>query len=112
MFFPPKGGEVCMKLLSTGALYALFAASALTLPACSSGPGYVSGGAAVVVPSRPYYQVRDRYYHCHPGGVCHGVRHPNYYWSGGGYRPRPPGYRPPHHSVRPMPHPRPRPRPR
>lgn len=57
--------------------------AATTLPACTD-TGYVSGGA-----SRPHHEIRGPYYHCHPNGVCHGVRHPSYYWHGGFDRPIP-----------------------
>jgi hypothetical protein len=100
------------RLLRTGASCAIAAATTLILPACTD-TGYRSTSSSA------HYQVRGRYYHCHPGGLCHSVRHSNYYWSGGAYRPRyhsnrphyqnRPSHRPPHQRPRPLPA-RPRPR--
>jgi len=107
------------KWLQAGARCALTAAAALALAACaetgiSAYPGYSSDsnwGAATSTPG--YYRVKGRYYHCHPGGICHNQSHPNYYWNGSYYRPRPPRYysRPVYPNPVPIaPPPRPRPR--
>lgn len=91
------------QLLPSCASVALLAAASLTLPACTD-TGYVSGGSATSS-SSSHYQVSGRYYHCHPSGVCHNSRHPNFYYHGGYYRQRP--Y---HRYQRPAPPPdRPRP---
>lgn len=96
------------RLLRAGASCTIAVATTLLLPACTD-TGYRSTSSSA------HYQVRGRYYHCHAGGHCHNVRHGNYYWSGGVYRPRyhgnRPSHRPPHHYHRPKPLPaRPRPR--
>ncbi|WP_145924300.1 hypothetical protein [Microbulbifer aggregans] len=92
--------------------------SALALAASLASSGCAESGYSSNS-SSGYYRVGGRYYHCHPGGVCHNARHANYYFVGGVYRPRPGHYhhrpphyhRPPHHHVRPRPLPaRPRPR--
>jgi len=84
--------------LLSGACCALVTASALTLPACS-GSGYTARSTTVT--GRAYYRVGGPYYHCHPNGLCHNARHPDYYWGGGHYRPKPPYYYNP--PVRPRP---------
>ncbi|MFI2812189.1 MULTISPECIES: hypothetical protein [Microbulbifer] len=73
------------RLLPTGIGTAVLVAGSLALPACTS-DGYVSRSYS----SDTRYRVQGRYYHCHRnrGGVCHNVRHPDYYWRGGSYRPR------------------------
>ncbi|WP_323846429.1 hypothetical protein [Microbulbifer magnicolonia] len=99
------------KLLLSGAGCALTAVAALTLPACTNTT--YTGASTSGYSSSPHYQVGGRYYHCHPGGVCHNVRHPDYYRSGGHYLQRPIHryHRPTHHyRYRPAPPP-PRPRP-
>lgn len=93
------------RLPLAGACCALATAATLALPACTD-TGYARGSANISTSS--YYRMGGRYYHCHSGGVCHNVHHPNYYWSGGYYRPRP-SYR--YHHHRPVKPPPPRPRP-
>lgn len=96
------------KLLLSSAGCVLVAAATLTLPACTD-TSYVSSSTS----SSSYYRVGGRYYHCHRGGVCHNMRHPDYYWRGGVYRPRPPQvyYQTPYRYQRPATLPaRPRPR--
>lgn len=81
------------RLLPSGATAALLATASLALPACTD-TGYVSGGNTGYGSSNygnsSYYRVTGRYYHCHPSGVCHNSRHPNFYYHSGYYRQRPP----------------------
>lgn len=85
------------RLLLSGSACALVAAASLALPACSNtahvsggagGSTSISGGSTGGYGNTLYQRVTGRYFHCHPDGVCHGVRHSNYYWSDGKYLPR------------------------
>lgn len=81
------------QLLPSGATIVLLIAASLTLPACTD-TAYVSGGNASYG-DVTHYRVTGRYYHCHPSGVCHNSRHPNFFRHGGyQQRPQPPPARP------------------
>ncbi|AMX03682.1 hypothetical protein [Microbulbifer thermotolerans] len=81
--------RLCERVLASATCCVVMATSVLTLSACS-GSGY--SPRSTTVTGRAYYRFGGPYSHCHPDGVCHNARHPDYYWSGGYYRPRPPYY--------------------